>query len=127
MIIAISIDGNSVSEHFGRCPEYLIADIKHGELVKSERLPNPGHAPGAIPEFLHSKGVQRIICGGIGARAEGFFNSYGIQVIAGVTGNADDVLNSFLKGTLEANGESPCVPGAGRGYGLDKTVCDHTD
>lgn len=53
------------------------------------------------------------------------FNSYGIQVIAGVTGDVNDTLDSFMQGTLIANGESLCVPGAGRGYGLDKTVCDH--
>lgn len=125
MKIAISTDGNSVSAHFGRCPEFLIAEIQNGKLIKSERVPNPGHAPGAIPEFLHSKGIQRIICGGIGARATEIFNSYGIQVIAGVTGNVNDTLDSFIQGTLIANGESLCVPGAGRGYGLDKTVCDH--
>ena len=126
MKIAISIDGNSVSAHFGRCPEFLIAEIQSGKLIKSEKLLNPGHAPGAIPEFLHSKGIQRIICGGIGAKATKNFNSYGIQVITGVTGDINDTLDLFMQGTLIANGESLCVPGAGRGYGLDKTVCDHT-
>lgn len=125
MKIAISVDCNSVSAHFGRCPGFLIADIQGGKLIKSERIPNPGHEPGVIPKFLHSKGVQRIICGGIGARATELFNSYGIQVIAGVTGDVNDTLESFKKGTLIANGESLCVPGEGRGYGVDKAVCDH--
>lgn len=127
MKVAISLEGNSVSAHFGRCPEFLIADIQSGKLIKSERLSNPGHVPGAIPEFLHSKGVQRIICDGIGARATELFNTYGIQVIAGITGDVDNTLESFMKGTLIANGESSCVPGLGRGYGLDKTICDHLD
>lgn len=122
MKIAITTNGNLVSAHFGRCSEFLIADIQSSKLIKSVRLPNTGHAPGAIPEFLHSKGVQRIICGGIGARATEVFNSYGIQVIAGITGNMNDTLDSFMQGTIIANGESLCVPGTGRGYGLGKTV-----
>ena len=125
MKISISTDGNLVSAHFGRCPEFTVADIQGGKLIKTERIPNPGHAPGAIPEYLHDKGVERIICGGIGARAKELFNEYGIQVIAGVTGEINDVLEAFMNGTLIASDESLCVPGAGRGYGLDKTVCDH--
>ena len=127
MRISISTDGNLVSAHFGRCPEFTIADIQDGALVKTERLPNPGHSPGAIPEFLHDKGVECMICTGIGARAKDLFSGYGIRVIAGVTGNISDVLDAFIKGTLIENGESLCVPGEGRGYGLDKTVCDHTE
>lgn len=125
MKVAISIDRKFVSAHFGRCPEYLIAEIKDSKIIKSESFPNPGHAPGFIPEFLHSKGVNAIICGGIGTRATDIFNSYGIKVIAGVTGDANETLDSFMKKTLKANEESLCAPGAGRGYGLDKTVCDH--
>jgi len=125
MKILISTDGNLVSAYFGRCPKFTIADIQGGKLMKAEKIPNPGHAPGAIPAYLHDKGVERIICGGIGARAIELFNGYGIQVIAGITGEINDVLEAFMKGTLITNGESLCVPGAGRGYGVDKTVCDH--
>jgi len=126
MKISISTDGNLVSAHFGRCPEFLVADIQDGKLIKSERVPNPGHAPGAIPEFLHGKGVDVIICDGIGARATQLFNGYGIQVVAGATGETNNVIEEFIKGTL-VGGKSHCVPGDGRGYGLDKTVCDHSN
>jgi predicted Fe-Mo cluster-binding NifX family protein len=127
MKISISTDGENVSQHFGRCPEFTIAEIQGGKLIKVEKAPNPGHSPGAIPEYLHGKGVNRIICGGIGARATGLFSEYGIQVIAGISGDINSVLDSFLDGTLIANSDNLCTPGAGRGYGLDKTVCDHAD
>jgi len=39
----------------------------------------------------------------------------GIKVIAGVCGDVNDVLASFMKGSFTTNGESPCVPGTGRG------------
>jgi len=124
--IAISTDGGFVSEHFGRCPSFTLVDIEDGKVTSTTVLENPGHQPGAIPKFLHQKGVNRIVAGGMGMRARGFFDEAGIRAILGVTGKIDDVIRALLSGTLEG-GESLCKPGAGKGYGLDKAVCDHPD
>ena len=126
MRIAISTDGEYVSAHFGRCPTFTIIDIENGAVAKRETLDNPGHQPGFIPQFLHEKGVECIVCGGMGRRAMGFFGEYSIQTMLGVTGRIEEVVQSLLSGTL-VGGESLCRPGAGKGYGLDKTECDHPD
>jgi len=110
--------------HFGRCPSFTIIDIENGKVIKKEEVANPGHQPGAIPEFLHKKEVQYIVAGGMGMRATSFFEEYGIKTVMGVSGKIDDVIEKFKKGNLEG-GESLCNPGAGKGYGLDKTICDH--
>jgi len=99
-------------------------DIEDGKVVKRIEAANPGHQPGAIPLFLHQKGVNGIVAGGMGMRAISFFEQYGIRVIVGVSGKIDGVIEQLKKGTLEG-GESLCRPGAGKGYGLDKEVCDH--
>ena len=125
MKIAISTDGAFVSQHFGRCQVYTIVEINSGKAANVEKVPNPGHSPGAIPEYLNKKGVNIIICGGIGPRAIGFFSEYRIEVIAGITGKVDNVIAEYIAGTL-VGGESNCSTGAGRGYGIDKAVCDHT-
>ncbi|MBU1147322.1 MAG: dinitrogenase iron-molybdenum cofactor, partial [Candidatus Omnitrophica bacterium] len=52
MKIAISTDGDLVSEHFGRCPTFTIVDIEDSEVKNKELVSNPGHQPGAIPQFL---------------------------------------------------------------------------
>ncbi|MBU1933248.1 MAG: NifB/NifX family molybdenum-iron cluster-binding protein [Candidatus Omnitrophica bacterium] len=124
MKIAISTDGDFVSAHFGRCPSFTIVDIEESKVIKKEIIDNPGHQPGFIPQFLHKKGVKSIVCGGMGARAEGFFKELNIQTIVGIGGRIDDVIKDLQKGTLES-GESLCKPGAGKGYGLDKAECDH--
>jgi len=126
MRIAISTDGDFVSAHFGRCPQFTIVDIEDNELKNKELVPNPGHQPGFIPQFLHSKGVKFIIAGGMGMRATGFFDELGIKPILGVSGSIDDVIGQIQNNTLQG-GESLCNPGSGRGYGLDKTVCDHPE
>ncbi len=124
MRVAISTDGDFVSAHFGRCPCFTIANVEDGKIISKEIVDNPGHQPGSIPQFLHKKNVNCIIAGGMGTKAMGLFNEFGIQVIIGVSGKIDGVIDKLLNGTLEG-GESLCKPGSGKGYGLDKTQCDH--
>ena len=124
MRIAISTDGDFVSAHFGRCPSFTLVDIENGKVTKRTEIANPGHQPGAIPQFLHKKGVNCIVAGGMGMRATQFFEEYGIKTIMGVSGKIEEVIEKLQKGTLEG-GESLCKPGSGKGYGLDKSQCDH--
>ncbi|KPK46089.1 MAG: dinitrogenase iron-molybdenum cofactor [Nitrospira bacterium SM23_35] len=126
MRVAISTDGEFVSEHFGRCPSFTVVDIEDGIVRSTMALENPGHQPGVIPQFLHQKGVNCIVAGGMGMRARGFFDEVGMQAILGITGRIDDVIRKLQNGILQG-GESLCKPGAGKGYGLDKEVCDHPD
>jgi predicted Fe-Mo cluster-binding NifX family protein len=126
MRVAISTDGDYVSPHFGRCPFFTIVDVEDGKIINKEVLENPGHQPGFIPQFLQQKSVTSIVCGGMGMRAADLFNQFSIQTIVGVSGKIDKVIEKLKKGTLEG-GESLCKPGAGKGYGLDKTECDHSD
>ena len=123
MRVAISTEGEFVSAHFGRCPSFTIVDIENDKVTKKEIVDNPGHQPGFIPQFLHEKGVECIIAGGMGMRATGFFNEFAIQAIVGVSGKVDEVIEKLQKGTLEG-GESLCKPGLGKGYGIEKTECD---
>ena len=126
MRIAISTDGDLVSAHFGRCPTFTIVDIDGGNVIRRETLDNPGHQPGFIPQFLHEKGVECIVCGGMGRRATGFFSEYGIETVLGITGRIDEVIGKIQKGTLKGDA-SLCKPGSGKGYGLDKAECDHPE
>jgi len=124
MKVAISTDGDFVSAHFGRCPFFTIVEIEDGKIKRKNKIENPGHEPGFLPEFLKGKGVECIIAGGMGQRAIGLFGASGIKTVMGVSGKIDDVLKQLLEGTLKG-GESLCKPGAGKGYGVDKTECEH--
>lgn len=124
MRAAIATDGEFVSAHFGRCAAYTLADIEDGRITNRKQVTNPGHAPGAIPQFLHGLGVERIVCGGMGFRAAELFAQMGIQTTAGVSGTVEETLAAAVRGTLDG-GESLCQPGAGRGFGIEKTECGH--
>jgi predicted Fe-Mo cluster-binding NifX family protein len=126
MRVAISTDGGYVSAHFGRCPSFTIVDIDDGKMTAREEVENPGHHPGSLPKFLHEKGVNCIVAGGMGQNAMNIFAGQNIETMVGVSGTVKEVVDKILGGTL-SSGESLCKPGGGKGYGLDKSVCDHSE
>ncbi|MBN1350831.1 NifB/NifX family molybdenum-iron cluster-binding protein [candidate division KSB1 bacterium] len=126
MKIAISTDNGNVSAHFGRCPEFTILEIDGGKVVKRESMSNPGHHPGFLPQYFDELGVDAVIAGGGGQRAQMLFAEKNIRFVLGITGTIDSTIEKLCKGELKG-GESLCQPGAGKGYGLDKSECDHED
>ena len=54
-----------------------------------------------------------------------FFDQFGIQTLVGIGGSIDEVIEKFRNGTLKGT-ESFCKPGTGKGYGIDKSACDHS-
>ncbi len=110
MRIAISTDSEYVSAHFGRCSSYTIVDIDNEKEISRKVIENPEHSPGFLPGFLSNQGVDCVITGGMGMRAQSLFAQKNIQTIVGVAGKIDDVIEKFLKGTLKA-GESLCDRG----------------
>lgn len=116
MKIAVATDGPVVAAHFGRCPEYTIATVNDGKVVDKVVIPNPGHEPGLLPGYLARLGVSCIIAGGMGPRAQGLFTENNIETITGVSGYVNEVVDSFLAGSLEA-GESLCEHGDGEHHG----------
>lgn len=101
MKIAISTDQGYVSAHFGRCTSYTIFEVKEGQILSREEIPNPGHQPGFLPQFLSQKGVSCIIAGGMGPRAQSLFSRKSIDTVTGVQGPIDEVIEKFIRQTLE--------------------------
>ncbi len=102
------LDGQ-ISQHFGRCPSYLIVDVEGNEVKKSEVVENPyytNHIPGKVPQFIKEQDVQVMIAGGMGPRAIDMFSTFGIEVVTGAIGNAGNVLQAYLQG--EIAGVEPC-------------------
>jgi predicted Fe-Mo cluster-binding NifX family protein len=110
MKVAISTDNSQVSAHFGRCQQYTIFDVDGKEVKGKAIIDTPGHQPGMLPPFLNQKGVNVVIAGGMGPRAQDLFRQLNIEPIIGVTGKVDEVIQDFLQGKLET-GESTCDQG----------------
>jgi predicted Fe-Mo cluster-binding NifX family protein len=114
MRIAISAEDTNgldgvVSPHFGRCPHYILVDVEGQEAKAVQAVDNPyygQHSPGMVPGFIHSQGVDVMLTGGMGRRAIGFFEQYGIEAVTGASGTVRYALECYLGGTLY--GAKPC-------------------
>ncbi len=124
MRCVISTDGEMVSAHFGRCPEFTVVDIEGGKVIKTKVIKNPGHNPGFLPEYFGNMKAKAIIAGGMGQRASGLFAEKKIKSIIGITGTVAEVIEKLKKGTLEG-AENLCNPGDGKGSGENKSVSNH--
>jgi len=119
MKIAISTDSEKVSEHFGRCPEFIIVEIENNKVKNRKIILNPGHMTGFLPKFFKEKGVKCVIAGGAGSRAQELFEQFGIKLITGIQGDVNNVIRDFIKGKIK-QGKDFCNPGKGKGYGIKK-------
>jgi predicted Fe-Mo cluster-binding NifX family protein len=105
MKVAISTDQGYVSAHFGRCQSYTIFEVREGQIMSREEIPNPGHRPGFLPQYLSEKGVNSIIAGGMGPRAQGLFAQHNIETIIGVQGTIDETIEKFNTQKLESGAD----------------------
>jgi len=114
MRVAISADDSNgldsvVSPHFGRCPYYVLVDLDGREASRVSAVENPyygHHQPGQVPGFIQSQGGDVMLAGGMGQRAIGFFQQYGIQAVTGASGTVRHALEQYLGGVLQ--GAEPC-------------------
>ena len=104
MKIAVASNGKIVTEHFGHCENFNIFETEDKKITKSESIPNPGHKPGFLPNFLGDMGINVIISGGMGGGAIEIFNQRNIEVIIGAEGDAKTAAEQYLKNTLKSTG-----------------------
>ena len=126
MKTVISTESGHVAEHFGRCPEFTVVEYADGKLIKEEVVANPGHHPGYLPAFFKEMQAGSIVCGGMGQNAKVLFDEAQIETITGISCTIKEAIEKLLTGELKPS-DNVCDPGAGKGYGLDKTECDHEE
>jgi Mrp family chromosome partitioning ATPase/predicted Fe-Mo cluster-binding NifX family protein len=105
MRIAIPLVQGNLSLHFGHCDQFAIFEIDHdGKRIisRNDETP-PAHEPGVLPKWLHGIGVNMIIAGGMGQRAQQLFTQNSIQVVVGVQGGTpEELISDYLQDKLQA-------------------------
>jgi ATP-binding protein involved in chromosome partitioning len=100
-IVVIPISGGKLSSHFGHGEQFIFIEIENGEVKSREMRIPPPHEPGVIPRWLHEKGADVIIAGGIGERAQQLLSENGIEVIIGASVDSPEALiHQYLTNTL---------------------------
>ena len=104
MKIAAAAMGTTVAQHFGHCENFILFEAEGNQIVSQESIPNPGHKPGFLPNFLADKGAEVIIAGGMGGGAVDIFNERGVEVVVGASGDARECAEKYLRGELISTG-----------------------
>jgi len=104
MRIAVASEGTRITGHFGHCNHFLVYAAEEGTILREEAIPNPGHKPGFLPNFLADRGVNAIISGSMGGGALEIFKERGVEVITGASGDAGQAAENYLSGELHSTG-----------------------
>jgi len=109
MKIAISSIGKNieskVSDVFGRCPYFIIAEIENKKIGKTEAIKNESTdqmsgAGIATAQLIAEKNVRAVITGNVGPRALNVLKQFKIEIYSG-NGLIKEVLQKFVDGKLE--------------------------
>lgn len=121
MKIAVTYDNGNVFGHFGHTEQFKIYEVVDGMLANAQIYPTNGSGHGALAGFLASRGVDALICGGIGAGAQTALAEAGIRLYAGCSGSADQRVAELLAGTLVYAQAATCD----HHHGEEHTCGDH--
>lgn len=109
MKIAISSTGNDLSDNvaelFGRCPYFIIADVKDGKIVKTAAIKNENEnqssgAGMSAAKLLAENDLNAVIAKSVGPRAMDVLKQFNIEVYKG-EGLVKDVIQGFIDNNLK--------------------------
>lgn len=109
MKFAVPTYGGKLCAHFGHCEAFAIIDTDgDGRIIKETLETPPPHEPGVLPEWLSKMGVNCVIAGGMGSRAQQLFAQKGVMVITGAIGeDPKEIVQNYIRGTL-TTGANTC-------------------
>lgn len=122
-IAAITDDGKTISQHFGRAPYYLVVTIENGQIVKREMRDKLGHtqfggethAEGNDPrghgfdpaaQNHHTRmaeaiaDCQALLCGGMGRGAYESMRARNIRPIVTTIASIDAAMQAYIEGRI---------------------------
>lgn len=104
MKIAVTYENGQVFQHFGRTEQFKVYEVEDGRIVSSQVMSTNGTGHEALADFLAGNDIATVICGGVGGGMMQALNIVGIEVCAGVQGDADEAVQAYLNGELESSG-----------------------
>ncbi len=105
---AIPTLNGELTAHFGHCEKFAIIDTKNGTITNEQSITPPVHQPGVYPRYLAEQGVNVIIAGGMGQKAQDLFAQNNIAVCMGVgAGSPKQLVSDYLNNQLKT-GENLC-------------------
>ncbi len=108
MRIAVTYENGNIFQHFGHTEQFKVYDVKDGKIIDTNVISTNGSGHGALAGVLSAIKANVLICGGIGGGAQMALREAGIKLYGGVSGSADEAVNSFITGNLNFNPDVHC-------------------
>ena len=121
-IAAVTEDGTTISQHFGRAPYYLVVTVDDGKITGTEKREKAGHHTFATHEEAHIPGArhgydadsqarhtsmaqtiadcQVLLAGGMGWGAYESLKNAGIKIVTTDVENIETAVKLYLQGNL---------------------------
>jgi predicted Fe-Mo cluster-binding NifX family protein len=100
MRVAIPVFGKRISPRFEFSPEVWIVEVERGRVVGQEKLSTARLNLSQRLEKVTLNGLDKLICGGIDPFSRTQLGTRGIDVIQDVIGEAEIVIDLFMRGRL---------------------------
>ncbi len=98
MKTALTVWGNRVSPVFDSAHMLLIVEIKNAKIIDRRYESFNPEKPSYLIEMLVDQDIEVLICGAISETPANIIEAGSIELIPFITGNADEVLESYAKG-----------------------------
>lgn len=108
MTIAVPVENEEIFQHFGKTKSFAIYEIENGQISNKKIVDTNGSGHSLLGSFLGERKVNVVICGGIGSGAVEVLSNNNIEVYSGHEGNADIIVEEFLKGKLVKSTSASC-------------------
>jgi predicted Fe-Mo cluster-binding NifX family protein len=122
-IAAITDDGTTISQHFGRAPHYLVVTVENGQIIQRELRDKLGHVhfanqphaegqpgqPHGMDAASHNKHMQMaeaiadceaLLCRGMGMGAYESMKSLGIRPVVTDITIIDEAVKAYIQGNI---------------------------
>ena len=130
MRIAVTYENRQVFQHFGHTEEFKIYEVEDGKVTGTEIIGSNGSGHSALAALLDERKIDVLICGGIGGGAQAALAERGIELCAGAEGDADQAVETYLRGELVNTGANCDHHGEGHScheHGCGEHDCGHGD
>lgn len=107
MKIALPTRENQIDAHFGHCEFFTVMTLDGKVVVETERVDSPAGCgcKSNIAHVLAEKGVKLMLAGNMGDGAVRVLNHVGIDVVRGCAGDVREVVEAWIAGNVQDNGE----------------------
>ena len=102
MRIAVPLFNSRVSPRFDFAPKLLIVTITEGKITDRQEFSLINLNPIKRISLLCALRVNVMLCGGISSFTQRFIKAHGIDVVALVQGEVEEVLALFINGNLKS-------------------------